>query len=56
MLDGAVEIGDEPVVYTESTFMIGDNDVAVTATEDATIVAFSLEPDAPIPCQGTISR
>jgi len=30
--------------------------VAVTATEDATIVAFGITPDAPITRQGTIGR
>jgi len=34
----------------------GDDDVAVTATEDATIVAFSINPDALVTRQGTIGR
>jgi hypothetical protein len=34
----------------------GGDDVAVTATEDATIVAFSIKPDAPVTRQGTIGR
>jgi len=56
VFDGAVEAGDEPVGSTESALVTGDNDVAVTATEDATIVAFSINPDAPITRQGTIGR
>jgi hypothetical protein len=34
----------------------GDGDVSVTATEDATVVAFTIDPDAPITRQGTIGR
>jgi len=56
VFDGAVEVGDEPVGYTESALVTGDDDVAVTATEDATIVAFSINSDAPVTRQGTIGR
>jgi hypothetical protein len=56
VFDGAVEVGNEPVGYTESALVTGDNDVAVTATEDATIVAFRINPDALITRQGTICR
>ena len=56
MFDGAVEAGDESVGYTESALVTGDDDVAVAATEDTTIVAFSINPDAPITRQGTIGR
>jgi hypothetical protein len=55
VFDGAVEVGDESVGYTESALVTGD-DVAVAATEDATIVAFSINPDAPVTRQGTIGR
>ncbi|MFB6119432.1 pirin family protein [Halosegnis sp.] len=56
VFDGAVEVGDEPVGYTESALVTGDNDVTVTATEDAIIVAFVINPDAPVTRQGTIGR
>ena len=56
VFDGAVEAGDEPVGYTESALVTGDDDVAVAATEDTTIVAFSINPDAPVTRQGTIGR
>jgi hypothetical protein len=56
VFDGAVEVDDETVGFTESGFVTIADDVAVTATEDATIIAFSLEPDAPITRQGTIGR
>ena len=56
VFDGTIEVGDEPVGYTETALVTGGNDVAVTATEDATIVAFSIKPDTPITRQGTISR
>ena len=55
VFDGAVEIGDDSVGYTESAPVTGD-DVAVTATDDATVVALGIEPDAPITRQGTIGR
>jgi len=56
VFDGAVEVGDELVRYTESALVIGDDNVAVTAAEDATVVAFTINPDAPITRQGTIGR
>jgi redox-sensitive bicupin YhaK (pirin superfamily) len=56
VFNGAVEVGDEPVGFTESALVSGGDDVTVTATEDATIVAFSIKPDAPITRQGTIGR
>jgi redox-sensitive bicupin YhaK (pirin superfamily) len=55
VFDGAVEVGDESVGYTESALVTGDN-IAVTAIEDATIVAFKINPDAPVTRQGTIGR
>jgi redox-sensitive bicupin YhaK (pirin superfamily) len=58
VFDGAVAIGDEPatVGYTESALVTGDRDVAVTAREDSTLVAFSIDPKAPVTRQGTIGR
>ncbi len=56
VFEGAVQIGEESVGYTESALVTDDGDVAVTATEDATMVAFTINPDAPITRQGTIGR
>jgi len=56
VFDGAIDVGDASVGYTESALVTGDDDVAVTATEDATIVVFNIKPDAPITRQGTIGR
>jgi len=56
VFDGAVEVGEKSVGFTESALVTGDDDVAVTATEDATIVAFDINPDAPITRRGTIGR
>jgi hypothetical protein len=56
VFDGAVEVDEEPVGYTESALVTGGDDVPVTATEDATIVAFTVNPDAPITRRGTIGR
>ncbi|WP_335999171.1 pirin family protein [Halorientalis halophila] len=56
VFDGAVTVGDASVGYTESALVTGDGEVPVTATEDSLLVAFSLDPDAPITRQGTIGR
>jgi len=56
VFDGAVEVGGNPVGFTESALVTTDSPVSVTATADATIVAFSIDPDAPITRQGTIGR
>jgi len=56
VFDGAVEVGEESVGYTESALVTGDDDVAVTATEDATVVAFSINLGAPVTRRGTIGR
>jgi redox-sensitive bicupin YhaK (pirin superfamily) len=54
VFEGAVEVGDERVGFTESALVTNGDDVVVTATEDSTVVAFSIKPDAPITRQGTI--
>jgi len=54
VFDGAVEAGETSVGYTESALVADDGDVPITATEDATIVAFNINPDAPVTRQGTI--
>jgi hypothetical protein len=57
VFDGAVTVGDEARVgFTESALITGAEDVAVTAAEDSTIVAFCIDPEAPITRQGTIGR
>jgi redox-sensitive bicupin YhaK (pirin superfamily) len=54
--EGGVEIGDEPVGYTESALVTGERDATVTASEDSILVAFVIDPDAPITRRGTIGR
>ena len=54
VFDGAVEVDGQAVGYTESALVTGD--AAVTATEDATVVAFGIDPDAPVTRQGTVGR
>ncbi len=56
VFDGAVEVGGEPVGHTESALVTGEGEVPVTATEDALVVAFSIDPDASVTRQGTIGR
>ncbi|MBX0325958.1 pirin family protein [Halomicroarcula sp. F13] len=56
VFEGAVDVGDESVGYTESALVTDDGDVTVTATQDSTVVAFVINPDAPVTRQGTIGR
>ena len=49
--DGALQIG-----YTESGLVTGEDELSVTATENSILVAFCIDPDAPITRQGTIGR
>jgi redox-sensitive bicupin YhaK (pirin superfamily) len=56
VFEGAVDLGDAHLGYTESAVVTGDGDVDMTATEDATVVAFSINPAAAITRQGTIGR
>ena len=56
VFEGAVEVGETPVGFTESALVTDDGEVPVTAAEDATLVAFTINPDAPITRQGTIGR
>jgi redox-sensitive bicupin YhaK (pirin superfamily) len=56
VFEGSVTVGDEPVGYTESALVTGGGDVSVTASEQSTIVAFSINPEAPVTRRGTIGR
>ena len=56
VFDGAVEVDGESVGFTESALVTGTDEVDVTATEASTVVAFSIDPDAPVTRQGTIGR
>ncbi|GAB3681879.1 pirin family protein [Salinarchaeum chitinilyticum] len=58
VFDGAVTVGEDeaPLGYTESALITGAAEVPVTATEDSTLVAFAIDPDAPITRRGTIGR
>jgi redox-sensitive bicupin YhaK (pirin superfamily) len=56
VFEGAVDVDGESVGHTESALVADDGDVTVTAIEDSTIVAFCLDPDAPVTRQGTIGR
>jgi len=56
VFDGVVEIRGESVGYTESALVSNGRAVDVLATEDSTIVAFLINPDAPVTRQGTIGR
>jgi hypothetical protein len=51
-----VEVEVEVAVGLTECVLVTGEDVAVTATVDATIVAFGIDPDAPITRRGTIGR
>jgi hypothetical protein len=50
------EDGETTIGFTESGLIKGDSELSVTATEDSILVAFCINPDAPITRQGTIGR
>lgn len=56
VFEGSVDVGGESVAHTESALVIDDSDVVVIATEDSTIVAFNINPDALITRKGTLGR
>ncbi len=58
VFEGAVEVDFVELAETESVLWTGgDKDTpVVTATEDAVVVAFLVDPDAPVTRQGTIGR
>ncbi|GAB3035295.1 pirin family protein [Natronobiforma cellulositropha] len=56
VFEGALEVGAETVGYTESALVTGGTDPAVTALEASVVLAFCLDPSAPITRRGTIGR
>jgi hypothetical protein len=58
VFEGDIVTEDEEtsIGFTESVLIKGDGEVSVTATEDSILVAFCINPDAPITRQGTIGR
>ena len=56
VFEGTVEVGDTTVARAESGLWTDGETPALTATEDAVVVAFRLDPDAPITRRGTIGR
>jgi len=57
-VDAGATTGEDAtaVGYTESALVTGDGEVSVTATENSILVAFVVDPDAPVTRQGTIGR
>jgi len=56
IFDGAVTTSDTHLDTTESGLLVGSDTVTVTAQTDTLLVAFCINPDAPITRQGTIGR
>lgn len=56
VFEGAVEANDSHFGETESGLLVNEERVTVTAQEDSILVAFLINPDAPITRQGTIGR
>jgi len=56
VFEGTVSAAGTTVEETESGLLVGDETVTVTAEEQSILVAFSIDPDAPITRQGTVGR
>lgn len=65
VFEGSVEAGGTQFAETESGLFVGadsslssadDSDLSLTAETDAVVVAFGIDPDAPVTRQGTIGR
>ncbi|WP_198667811.1 pirin family protein [Saliphagus sp. LR7] len=56
VFEGEVEVGDARLEVGESALLVGGGPEPVRATEESVVVAFLIDPDAPITRQGTIGR
>ncbi|WEL21035.1 pirin family protein [Halorhabdus sp. BNX81] len=56
VFDGAVTTGDTHFGKTESGLLVEDTATTVTAGTETLLVAFTIDPDAPVTRQGTIGR
>ncbi|MDG5761192.1 pirin family protein [Natronococcus sp. A-GB1] len=56
VFEGEVTVDGVPVEYTESSLVTGETDASVAAVEESTVIAFRLDPDAPVTRSGTIGR
>jgi redox-sensitive bicupin YhaK (pirin superfamily) len=56
VFEGAVEAGGTEFDETESGLLVDDAGLTVTAREETVLVAFLIDPDAPVTRQGTVGR
>lgn len=56
VFEGAVEANGTGFDEAESGLLVDEQDLALTATADSLVVAFCINPDAPVTRQGTIGR
>ncbi|WP_436926650.1 pirin family protein [Halosimplex amylolyticum] len=56
VFEGAVEAAGTYFDEAESGLLVDPDDLTVTAREDSVLVAFCIDPDAPVTRQGTIGR
>ena len=56
VFEGTVSAGGTTFDETESGLLVGEGTATVTADKASTIVAFSIDPDAPVTRQGTVGR
>ena len=56
VFEGAATVDDATLAETESALVVGDGTATLTAEDDAIVVAFLIDPDAPVTRQGTIGR
>ena len=56
VFEGALDVGDVDFEEAESGLLVEEEGVTITAQEETVLVAFLLDPDAPITRQGTVGR
>jgi redox-sensitive bicupin YhaK (pirin superfamily) len=56
VFEGSVTANDTVFDTTESGLLVDDEETTVTARTDSLLVAFCIDPDAPVTRQGTIGR
>ena len=56
VFEGAVEANETTFGRTEQGLLVGAEELTVTAQEETLLVAFLINPDAPLTYQGTIGR
>ncbi|MFC4988469.1 pirin family protein [Saliphagus infecundisoli] len=56
VFEGEIGVGDARLGQGESALLVGGGSEPIRATEESVVVAFLIDPDAPVTRQGTIGR